>query len=438
MTTPTGNDESWENPVRFNEVVLPAFPTACLPEVMKQMVESTAECMQVDESLPAAIALGIASAAVQKCKVRFTYDSNIGLYVVVVAKSGEGKTPCMKYLLKPLRELQEAKHREDDETDISSGFSKRHYTQDFSPEVLTILMNKNNGAMAVIDSESGVFSSITRSYTKGGDSAALSLLLSAWSGETYNIDRVGRGFTSVANSSLAITTTIQPPVLNSIMHNEMMEERGLLARFLFCYPASHIGYRDHMPYSVPISVQQPYDNMITMMATYKGIIQASESAIVACDKLFSKYERMQLNELENMSNLAAKLSSQVIRVSAILYAAECASKRKDPTEGKITEEYVYAAAQIVDNLIFHAKKCYGEGQKDPVIAKAQYVWQRIRNFETLSKSETLKKVQGKVKTVKELEPALKILEERGYIRMKTELTGGRAKINITTNPLERC
>jgi len=77
-----------------------------------------------------------------------------------------------------------------------------------------------------------------------------------------------------------------------------------------------------------------------------------------------------------------------------------------------------AAIALGGYLIPHANAAFDEMGADPEMDAARYVleWLLSRGIEKISKRDLFEGTKGQFKRVKELEPALAVLEEHGYVR----------------------
>jgi hypothetical protein len=116
-----------------------------------------------------------------------------------------------------------------------------------------------------------------------------------------------------------------------------------------------------------------------------------------------------------------KLCGLTLRVAGILHCVECG------LAGEIRPETIEAAIVIARYAIPHAAAALalmegGAGGRD---GDARWVWRWIERhgLREFTRRELHQQVKHRYQTVEELEPALKELESRGYIRPKpTEAT----------------
>ncbi|KAF0138493.1 MAG: hypothetical protein FD153_1284, partial [Rhodospirillaceae bacterium] len=115
------------------------------------------------------------------------------------------------------------------------------WTSDATPERLGMLLADNAEVMAWLSSEGGVFDLLGGRYSNGIPN--LDLVLKAHSGDPERVDRTGRPPVFLAHPLLTIGLSPQPEVLRGLSEKPGFRGRGLLARFLYFFPLSPLGYR---------------------------------------------------------------------------------------------------------------------------------------------------------------------------------------------------
>ena len=102
----------WDRPIDFAvEAPIIPFPVESLSPQMRRLVESVAASLEVPLDFAAILLLGaVAGAAQRTCVIRVTpdYREPLCLYLIVVAASGERKTPATRVFRLPYDKAQEA------------------------------------------------------------------------------------------------------------------------------------------------------------------------------------------------------------------------------------------------------------------------------------------------------------------------------------------
>ena len=441
--------------VPFETIKTRAFPISRLPGALGNMVKALSESTQTPPEMAGILSLGILSTAFQsRYNVEITPDwtEPLCLYVTAVAPPGERKSAVISALAKPLYEY-EAEQRELDAAALEQNKTERAILEgqlqaarqaaikepsksqhaldlaaeladfkelhelrllvdDTTPEKLTELMEKQGGCLTVCSAEGGVFDAMQGRYDK---SLNLDVYLKAHAGDPVIVDRIGRKSNYIQTPRLTMMLTIQPEILNGLMRNTTFRGRGLCGRFLFAICNSKVGHRDVSPPSIPYDVREEYRGFVrrALSGQYSGIIRLSEEADNLRCEYQSYVEGLLGNKWEAMRDWGGKLIGATVRIAALLH---CAQIDGDPTQTEISVETMSSAVDIAEVLGAHAAMAYEIMGADPDIADAQYILKRIANVDKITRSELLRLCRGHFKKSADMEPALTILIDRGYLR----------------------
>jgi replicative DNA helicase len=321
----------WDKPlpvVEPNTGPPPAFPLRALPPQMQALVQSVAANLEVPEDFAAILLLGAVAGAAQRTytlRVHADYREPLGLYLIVVAESGERKTPTVRIFRQPYDRAQEilrkralpaigkAKaRREILEREKQSMFGlsaavtkklvalmfpkdqdeelqrddllreKERYAErvaqisgqlealEIPPAPLLWLTEATPEATArhlaelqslVVFASEGDLIDVAAGQY-GDKTGKLGILLSAYSMDTHVESRVD-GTRAAVDPRLSIVLAVQPGVVRKLQDVREFRERGLTPRFLYAAPPSRVGYRTW-------AATDPIDP--TARATYERII----------------------------------------------------------------------------------------------------------------------------------------------------------------------
>lgn len=481
--TPTTPPDSggWEPPIPFATVETPDFPTESLPGPLAAFVECLADSTQTPEEMAGVLSLGVLATAFQsKYEVEITPDwrEPLCLYTVAIAPPGERKSAVISALTKPVYEV-EAERRELEAAEIAQNqterallkkaleaaqlnatkkkgnfeacraealelaaqlaqFQDRHpfrlLVDDTTPEKLVDIMDTQGGCITVASAEGGLFDSLTGRYDRA---ANFDVYLKGHAGDPVTVDRIGRPPNHIPNPRLTMMLTIQPEVLHGLMDNATFRGRGLCGRFLYAMCKSKVGRRDIDPDSVPDAVKAEYRRFVRhiLADNGQGVIRLSPEADRVRKDYAAAIERRLGNEWEYMRDWGGKLVGAMVRIAALMHAAEVPG---NPAEIPVSPEVVEAAVKIAEFLGVHAMAAYQMMGADETQEDARYLWRRIEGTgrDEISKRDLFAKCQGKFKHVEEMEPALQTLVEMGYVREDERKTGerGRPSKSILVNP----
>ena len=460
----------------FQEVVRPQVPTEKLPHVLSTMVECLADSTQTPEEMAGILSLGVLAALYQsRFHVEITPDwrEPLCLYCAAVASPGERKSAVISALTKPIYEF-EAEQRELDAEEIEqnkterailegklqaakqaavkgngkrqtaldlaaelSAFQDLHeqrwLVDDTTPEKLVEMMERQNGSLTVCSAEGGIFDAMQGRYDKTSN---FDIYLKAHAGDPVIVDRIGRRSNYIQSPRLTMMLTIQPEVLAGLMGNTTFRGRGLCGRFLFAVCSSRVGERKVSPPPIPDEVKEDYRSFVrrALSGREKGTIRLSPDA----DKLRRSYqeyvEGLLGDRWEYMRDWGGKLVGTMVRIAALIH---CALTAGDPTKTEISYETMQAALDIAEFLGAHAEIAYQVMGTNEETEDARYLWRKIGDADEISRMDLFCLCQSHFRRISSMEPAVRVLVNRGYIAEIEKTTGGRPTTILRVNPLAK-
>lgn len=475
-------DPQWETPIPFGEPNLPDFPTEKLPGPLSGFVECLAESTQTPEEMAGVLSLGILATAFQsKFEVEITPDwkEPLCLYPVAVAPPGERKSAVISALSAPVYEY-EAEQREFEAAEIAqnqterlllekalqaaqnsavkgkgnfetkrqealdlavklANFKDQHpfrlMVDDTTPEKLVDMMEMQGGSITVASAEGGVFDTIAGRYDR---TTNIDVYLKGHSGDAISVDRIGRKSNYIAKPRLTMMLTIQPEVLNGLMNNATFRGRGLCGRFMYAMCKSKVGHREISPPPIPGNIRADYRTFVRKILStqWSGTIHLSPEANAIREEYQGYIEKKLGDEWEGMRDWGGKLVGAMVRIAALMHAAEV---QGNPTEIPICSETMVGATCIAEFLSAHAVAAYQAMGADETTENAKYLWRKI---ESTGQSDIRKRdlwhiCKGKFKRVEMMDPALQTLIAMGYIQENEISTGGRPTKKLFVNPLTK-
>ena len=336
----------------------------------------------------------------------------------------------------------------------------RLLADDTTPEKLVDIMDTQNGCITVSSAEGGIFDSMAGRYDKGanfdvylkghvGDGifdsmagrydkgANFDVYLKGHVGDPITVDRVGRRQNRIDAPRLTMILTIQPEVLGGLMSNATMRGRGLCGRFLYAMCKSKVGQRAVSPPPVPDTVKADYRSFVRRILADPGAgtIRLSPEADGIRKQYQEHIEAKLGNEWEFMRDWGCKLVGAMVRIAALMHAAQV---QGDPAEITISSEVMASAVSIAEFLGEHATAAYQIMGADESQSAARYILKRLSMASTtrITRSELTRLCRGRFNRSDDMDPALKVLEERGYIREVESDVGynNRTKTAYLINP----
>lgn len=365
--------EAWPAPVPLTEArALPSFPAACLPDWLGAMVDAVAEATQTPTDLAGSIALAALSTASQgRVHVQAGPDwiEPANLFTCCALPPGNRKSSVFAAMVRPIleaeAELAEAARPVIIEAITEAEIAKRAAEQalavasknpgdpdaangaksaameadavripvqpklvadDITPEAAKSLLAEQDGRLAILSAEGGIFATIAGRYSGVPD---LDVFLKGHAGDMLRVVRKSAPAEYVTAPALTLGLAVQPEVLREAARMPGFEDRGLLARFLFTLPTSRVGFRNPSPAAVPGAVKAAYGRKVaglvhTMHHRSEAVVleltpQARERVIAL------EAEREPRlgpgGEWEPILNWANKWTGAVVRIAGLLHMA---------------------------------------------------------------------------------------------------------------------
>ena len=471
---------------------LPGFPVEALPPVLGNYAQAIATSLQVPADMPAAGLLAAVSLAVQgvyKVNPKPGWLEPLNLYIAVVAKPSERKSPVLAEISRHVYDFCAAENerrapavneyriqasllsRQVESMLAQAGKVKkggngwkaediaakqaeldslepvkplRLLADDVTPEALTSLLADNSGRMGVFSAEGGLFGILAGLYS-GQGGANIDTFLKAYTGDTIQVDRKGRKAETIAHPALTLLLMVQPSVLREIMENETFAGRGLLARFLYSLPTSKVGCRQFSTPAIPGTVAQAFADCLTDLLQTQAdskpadppkIIRFAPAAAGLAEQFFDELERRLVTDLEDVEGWAGKLHGTTMRIAGVLHCARVGLfADSEPLSG----ETMRAAISIARYFIAHSCAAFRQmGATEPQAVKdARYIWNRLQSAgkPEIGKRDVLRLCHGRM-NARQLDPGLQELERRGYIRIDKIPRGGRPSETVILRPIE--
>lgn len=375
-----------------------SFPTEAFPGGIEKYLKSVVAYSQVDTAMTFSAALATFALCMQG-KYMVSYPSGNGwkehlcLYLVIVAEPGETKSGTFGAVNRPIRAWQDEKradyeksrnlylqekqakeekqanlrkalakletdpqekqqyHEElkaitDELTELQAPISPNFIVPDTTVEALADLMKKTGGSAGVFGSEGDFFKIITGLYNHGMCNN-LQLILNAYDGDEYTMQRVSREI-HLPHPLLSFCLMLQPNLYQETFANAELRGRGLLARFLTCTPKSMAGKRDKRSTATLDAVN--YVAYEKAMAHFLNLQQDPEKEPPVLTWEQDAKERMldymqtiensmgKEQPMEDCKDYANKASAVAMRIAGILHLLQTYSLEQIPPISKETAE----------------------------------------------------------------------------------------------------
>jgi putative DNA primase/helicase len=508
---PTANaqdPDEWEAPAPFYVFNPPDFPLDVLSPWKRSFVEGLASSTQTPPDLAALLSIAICGAAVARnvrIEARAGWDQPLNVYATIALASANRKSAVVGEVTRPLSEyerelihqereriaeqaseyrtlageLAELEKRAAKETDIIKRDDLKKEAKakardlaartmpvlpklivaDVTSEVVATILVEQNGRIALVSAEGGVFENMAGRYSNGV--ANIDVWLNGHSGDDdLRVDRRDRS-EHIEKPAITIGLAVQPDVLRGLIEKPGFRGRGLLGRFLYSLPLSTVGRRKIRPGAMSDEARRTYHQNIKRLAaitpftndegeTIPRLIRLSKDAD---DYLASFEEEIEPmlgvdGDLSHIGDWGGKLAGAALRLAGILHLAQHADNfepgsvylnGKWPVE--VSADTMKNAIKIARYLIPHAQAAYAEMGADSKIEDAKFLLRWIEKTQPteFTKREAFEGTKSRFKQVVAMEPALKALEDHGYIRTADSQTpnrpGRRPSEKFMVNPV---
>ncbi|MET9177777.1 DUF3987 domain-containing protein [Kitasatospora aureofaciens] len=487
--------DTWLDPAPLgSHTGLPTFPVKALPGWVGAYVEAVAEFTQTPPDAAATMALAALSTAAGGrvgVEIRPGWREQSNLYLTCAMPPASRKSDVFAFTMGPVykveAELQaearsriiEAETAKDtalaevealmakarknpdlDRTQLMAEISaakmlaeqitvpptpRLTLSGDITPETVTSQLAIHR-CLAALSPEGDLFDSIVGRYSSKPN---LGVFLQAHKGERLQADRITRDQPTIDKPALTIGVTPQPAVLQELGAAPGARDRGLLARFLYSLPPSNLGYRKIRTTPIPDKVANAYDRNLTRLLhamtdlTEPVVVLMSQAADLAIERLQERVE-VQLRPdqpLAHIKDWAGKLVGHIARIAVLLHLADHIASDQDPGAWRADLEpaTVERAAEIADYYTAHTLAVFDLIAADPATEDAHAILQWLQRpkkdgtHRTHIKAHDAVASSRRFKKVADVEPALILLEQHGYLRSdQAGPTGHRGRPQAVT------
>ncbi|MEV6785544.1 YfjI family protein [Streptomyces sp. NPDC051098] len=462
----------WDAPILLSaRRALPTFPVHTLPPWLGDMVAAVAEETQTPTDLAGCLALGvIATAAGGRATVcvRGHWREPVNLYTAVALPPGNRKSAVFALMTGPLLAVEkmlvelsgpkraeaettarlakaaadkaaqkaaaaepglrdqltaEAVHLAQQADELTVPAKPQLVADDVTPESLASLLAEQDGRISVMSAEGEIFDIIAGRYS---GTPNMGVFLKGHAGDMARVNRQGREAQHVENPAVTMALAIQPEVLDAIGRVKGADGRGLLARFLYAKPLSLVGSRNLTPDLITEDTATAYAQRLSglTMALADWTDPAVLTLTPEADAVMLAYQKVTESRLGKGGNLApivkwaSKRDGAVARIAALLHLAT------HPDNGwalPIKAATMAAATELGDYFTAHALEVFDDMCADPAQEAAHQLLthlkeQRLSGF---TKRELFRGLsRGDFPVMSDLDPALVLLEEHGWIRQQ--------------------
>ncbi|HRT22266.1 MAG TPA: DUF3987 domain-containing protein [Candidatus Hydrogenedentes bacterium] len=485
--------ETWEPPVPLDAAQRPAWPRDVFPSAVQAFVDAVADALETPPEMPAMATLAVLATAAQG---RYSvapepgYFEPLCLWTLCAMPSGSRKTAVLKHVTEPLTDWEVAKRAEVEPLRARAESERKTlegridalrkkaakaasqevvgimqeievlerdmpaipalpqlWTGDVTAEHLAVLMAANNGCMALLSDEAGIFSIIGGRYSAGVPN--LDIYLQGHAGSPVRVNRGSRDPVFLLHPCLTIGLLPQPDVLASLQDKPEFRGRGLLGRFLYALPESNLGRRTLDGPPVPDGIAQAYIDTVKAMLSHPWntnaqgekcahVLTLSSDAHAAWKRFAHSIEAGMGpgGQFEHLTDWAGKLPGAVARIAATFHVVRHAHGQ--PWQSPVGIEDMAAAVRLGETLGQHALLAFDSMGGDVAMENARKIlaWIAREGLQEFTRREAHKAHQSRFQRAEEMAGPLEVLIERGYIRPcpRTTGAGGRPSMRYEVSP----
>jgi hypothetical protein len=271
-----------------------------------------------------------------------------------------------------------------------------------------------------------VFDQMAGRYNQGAG-PNLGVYLKGHAGDLLKVDRRGRPPEYVERPCLTIGLAVQPQVLQGLAARPGFGGRGLLARFLYSLPESLVGRRQPGAPPVPQAVADRYALELQALAAslttpvggggpvLLALDQAAAEQLLAFERDLEPRLAADGGDLAHLAGWAAKLAGATCRLAGLLHLA---GHLRDGWAHPISADTFAGAIRLAGYLVEHAWAGFDLMGADPRVDDARWLldWINRTNQAQFSRRDAHQAARGRFRKATDLEPALSVLEEHGWLR----------------------
>lgn len=464
-------EEKWSVIVPFHQYDLPEYPLDVLPEPYLNFIMGVAEELTIHPDLAANSLLPIIGSTVQK-KYAVKFKGGLfplNAYSLSVAKSGEGKSPTNYRMVRPIleyeqelrervadeiaehnaeREMKEREYKHLSEQAVKSKEGKETFREqakelaaelaksqvkhdpqfivdDVTAEGLSIFLHRQGETGLAFSSEGDLIAIMLGRYSGASN---FRVWLDAYDGNPIRINRRRGKPILLNNPIMSMALSMQPVVLRQeVSRYGALTEKGFIARCLWSWPKSTLGYKEESDYELEESFQRDYTRAIRALLELPvpeepHPISLSVEAMAKYREYYSENQKELRSggRLEELTGWGGKFRGHMMRLSGLLHVAHCSVVGIIGSE--ISSETVENAHRLWQYHTQHILAVFAEMGESEEIERAKYVLQKVKLVSkdergVFTSKDLFEKARAQMtETMEKLQLGLHTLESHGYIR----------------------
>lgn len=339
------------------------FPLHVLPNEAQEFIRE-AQKRGLNPDLLAASMLGTVSGALGSNFSISTFQQKPGLWIVLVAPSGVGKTPVLSLATAPLierdKELRQmqpktlAEYQGNKPRKNDPMYSDALIINDFTPEIFRIrLQIRPRGVIIIRNELSEMFNQFGRYNANGGEAQ---IMIGLWDGGSHlSIDRVSGSFL-IKNPYLPMLGTTQPSETYQVYKNNR-GNNGFSHRVLFVYlPTLKKPEANLVP--MPPQLTQSWSSAVNRLLNLPNSQEYNLDLTPQAHQAYRNYynhnvERINDEHNETLKSLYSKYDLHVLRLATVLHALKWGYGVEEDFGLQIGEDTVDHAVEVANFFLYN-------------------------------------------------------------------------------------
>lgn len=264
----------------------------------------------------------------------------------------------------------------------------RILVDNITPEMLSVVLAKNNEALGSMSAEGDVFAVIAGRYSNGKPN--FELHLKSFDEDPSAVDRVGRPTVLLHHPALAMGMCVQPTVINKVSEIPEAREKGFLGRWYWTVPKSRLGHRQNLRLMLDPAWVQWWSQMLNHILAVTPrkdpvpMLLLSPGADRLLQELLDHIEphlEDQIGRFAHMSDWASKLSGKTLRLAGLFHLVQGLDQHT-----AVSEETMQQAVSFGLWAVREAERVYQAWQREEMGpgVSAILTWVRRRKPEVFT------------------------------------------------------
>lgn len=220
------------------------FPIEIYPKIIQEYIHGIGDTLSLSKeylSCSILVALSTAFGNLYRIKIKEGFYQKTNMWLVIVGRPGDGKSPCIDFAMKPLEDYEknlyeDYQHKLKEWNSVTDNSDpkpilKNFLLKDFTFEALSKAHSNNSHGLCICTDE---ILSWINSFGKYSNSSEENNYLTIWNGGAFKISRKTTGDLRIGDSFVNVIGGLQNGRINQLTKDK--DTSGFNDRLLFCIP----------------------------------------------------------------------------------------------------------------------------------------------------------------------------------------------------------